>query len=719
MSRLSHIIGRAKRRRISNAILAGAGYGLVISAFVAIAVLVAARLFGYDPPVAAYAAVMLVGMMLGAIVTLPNLPRAFDIALSIDRTLQFRDRLATAFALDVSLRSKLTPASQGRHDAEFASIVRREGERLADAISVKSLAPVNVGGSWIAGALLTVALALGVLYMPVASGSGFEPEHSSIAAAEQVAEERERLRTSIDEAKRELLEENIDDPAVREELDALERLAEQLAGAGDPADVERARDESAARLNELADRLAEQARRDVEAADRLAQRFAGIEPPPERPMSAEEFDEALQRGDFAAAGEALDDRLRERDQMTAEERQELANHLRQTADQVEEIAAEGDPELEEREAQLEQLLRDHGLDEELMRRLLEGDEQAQREAMQRLNEFLQDEENAQRMQDELERLREDRELMEQLERDLEAIHEAMRQSADDLDPPTPSDTAQDEQLDSEREGPTQEQQQAVPPDEQTPRADDDEQPEPEPGQEQPERERDQQEREQRTADQQSEQTEEAVGEAASQDEQSPQDGDSAPQPEQTPQQQDAAGPGDRDQTEREAEQQRSPAEVMREIQERRSAAERRRNASERARERARQLMDPPPSPLDRDLQRELQRQMSPDSTREAGAGHDRGVDRPDVTQPDARDDVDIHDVDARAIDDDPGEVIAEWFNDEDVEIDPETRRAQFEERARSAQRVAERAVEDAAVPARYHEFVRRYFGRLAEKQEPD
>src|SRR5204862_5579994 len=98
------------------------------------------------------------------------------------------------------------------------------------------------------------------------------------------------------------------DEQTRRDLAALDKIAEQLGGkAQTPDDVSKARDETAARMNELADRLAEQSQRDLAAGDELARKFSGMDSTgaPKPPMSAEEFQEALKRGDFGAAGEEL------------------------------------------------------------------------------------------------------------------------------------------------------------------------------------------------------------------------------------------------------------------------------------------------------------------------------------------------------------------------------------------------------------------------------
>ena len=59
------------------------------------------------------------------------------------------------------------------------------------------------------------------------------------------------------------------------------------------------------------------------------------------------------------------------------------------------------------------------------------------------------------------------------------------------------------------------------------------------------------------------------------------------------------------------------------------------------------------------------------------------------------------------------QVVAEWLDEIGEQAPGEADRG-TSRRIRRAREVAERAVNEAAVPARYHELIRRYFGRLGE-----
>jgi hypothetical protein len=73
----------------------------------------------------------------------------------------------------------------------------------------------------------------------------------------------------------------------------------------------------------------------------------------------------------------------------------------------------------------------------------------------------------------------------------------------------------------------------------------------------------------------------------------------------------------------------------------------------------------------------------------------------------------FEDVDLRGDGQVEGRTIAEWLGPHGAEGEPGPP-ARGRALARKAQTEAERAVEKAVVPSRYHKFIQRYFGRLQE-----
>ncbi|HRP63807.1 MAG TPA: hypothetical protein PK400_10975, partial [Phycisphaerales bacterium] len=179
-------------------------------------------------------------------------------------------------------------------------------------------------------------------------------------------------------------------------------------------------------MNELSRQLAEQAQRDLVAAQELAERFTQLQRP-EAPMTADEFDEALRRGDFGRAAESLEELLRNRESLSPQEQQELAEHLRTLSEEIERAGEQHRQELNERREQLGQVLRDHGIDDEAIRELLNETEPVDvDELIDAIDEHITDQELAERLARELQRLRERQDIEHRIENDAEAIRESLR-----------------------------------------------------------------------------------------------------------------------------------------------------------------------------------------------------------------------------------------------------------------------------------------------------
>ncbi|HRP63374.1 MAG TPA: hypothetical protein PK400_08790, partial [Phycisphaerales bacterium] len=165
---------------------------------------------------------------------------------------------------------------------------------------------------------------------------------------------------------------------------------------------------------------------------------------------------------------------------------------------------------------------------------------------------------------------------------------------------------------------------------------------------------------------------------------------------------------------------RGAGESLREAERRRRDAEQRQRLADRLRDESQRIADP--GGAGSESAREQQQSIPPSAADRSG-GSDAGVDgvRTPIDGDERRiEPFETQDVDARSTDEgDPGEVIAEWLSREGATRDGEagTRIGDAQQRVRQAQRIAERAVNDQAVPSRYHSAIRRYFGRLNETVE--
>jgi hypothetical protein len=702
MTTLQDTIRRIGRRQLLDLSLRKCGIGAVFGLIAALVALIADRLLGLNVSGSVYVAAPVVGALAGFVFASINGPAPFEIARDLDRSLRLKDRMATAHAIGTGR----FPGSADVTDNTFAALVQRDADRLAARIDARSVSPVRVSPVWGGAAALAVLLWAGVLYLPhLPRAAAAQPQFA--AETDQRVQEREHVAAAIERTINEIRDQAAHDERTRERLEALERLHAQLT-ADDPAeriDPAAARDESAAHLSELADSFAQQAQRDEMAADELARRFSSMETP-ESPMSATDFQEALHRGDFGRAAQALDELLGRRDELPPQERRDLAEHMREISNRIDGMTEAERRELEERMAQLEQALRDQGIDEDAMRELMERLAQGERADDVMRDQPIDDAEIAERLARELEGMQERQDLAERMERDAESVRDALRETAEEIErddmgsapeqdrEPEPGAAPEDEQS-----RPDVEEREATPDE---PEGERREQVEREAGDDREEG------RVERAAQPDEAQEEPGKGDEEREvieEREAADDRDEAGRPE---------GEGVDEGQEHQPQQPRSARDAMREIEERRRSARDRREVSERLREQTRRMAES----MDEEQRRQwsaAREQMQPGTGDEAGRDG-RRTPPTDEAAPLERDR--IEDIDARAFEDDPGEVIAEWLSDEPHEIgDATPRRAAPTERAREAQRVAERAVNEQAVPARYHELIRRYFGRLPDTVE--
>ncbi len=662
--------------------------------------------------------------------------------------MHLRDRLGTAW----TLIERRQVGSQ--RDETFASLVQQDAEAHAQRIDVRSVEPLVISSIWFGVIALAVAVALAQTLVP-----DLDSRTSRLITAEEpppaepTIQQREDVARAIEEAVADLPPAGELGAAAQEQLEALDRLAEQIESPSASAEeLEAARVESAARLRELADDLAEQSMRDLEAADELVRRFRRAEQP-DAPMSMNEFAEALARGDFGNAAELMERVLKEADELPLAQRKEVAEHLRQLSDAFDSLDGDDAKQLQERAAQLEQALEDQGIDQKRLEEQL-GDGKT-REALERaIREQGTDPDVARELARDLESLTRDREIDEQTNQDARDVADALERAAESLQQQEPE---QQQQPQRQQEKQEQEQSQDEPPPARPTESDrapatrqgDGEWPQSEP---QPERASPTPSNEsgesrsrsgepavpqgQSVAPASTEQHGEQVPKAADEQrgpvptdvpapsrpptkdgsthvpsaddrkeksvppEESPSapPSDSPPGAAPAPQGKSPTDPAPRSVPGRSS----GPEEALRELDRRRSDSEQQRQAAERIRDAANRL---------RDDSRLGPRELGAGPYAEPGA--DAGETSSTPTAP-----LDVPTVeDVNVTEEDIGDrPIARWFGDGEpagLPRDAETRSTTV----RQAQRVAERAVNDAVVPGRYHRLIRRYFRRLPENAE--
>ncbi|MHC5022283.1 MAG: hypothetical protein ACYTGG_00025 [Planctomycetota bacterium] len=440
MATLHQTISRARRRLLADHCLHGAGRGLTLAAALAIALLAADRLLAWNLPLLAFAGVLGAGAGLGMIATALRRPDPLDVAVRLDRALRLKDRIGTAVALQSA-----APARPGQ---DFAPLVERDAEQYAGRLDVRGATPIRMTNIWGAGVVLVALLFLGFLFIPAVSRADERPPDGAPTAEQQAAllEQQQQIVESIDGVMDDLAGEAAADETTRRQLEALDRLARQLGDAApDEAQVIESRDETAARLSELADHLADESERDAAAADEVARRFAGMSAP-DAPMTTQQFMEALQRGDFGDAADVLEQWTEQFESMPAEQRREAAGELRELADRLQQAGDSGRADLDERAEQLRQALRDQGLDDEGIDRLLDEPSSTDDAPAPDVENLLRDEgsvdeEIARQVAEDIERLQRDRDIGRRAEQQVESITDELDQAADRVEQPPADEPA--------------------------------------------------------------------------------------------------------------------------------------------------------------------------------------------------------------------------------------------------------------------------------------
>jgi hypothetical protein len=275
--------------------------------------------------------------------------------------------------------------------------------------------------------LAAIGLTLAVQFVPRSTARPIPPTARPEAATTPASRAVREAIAGVEGALQQLPDDDAGLPALDEPIAALEALGRQMSDqpAPPPADT------TAAELAGLADRLAEQAQQHLEAADELARRFGAL-PKTEPPADLDDLMDALRRGAFADAASEVESLLHERSSsMTEDERNAAAQALRDASRSAGGTAGQDPAEARERAERLAQAMRDQGLDEETVRRALDGQPPEDRA----WREHGVDPELASEFERDIERLARQRRTQGQADRDAGAVADALRRAAEALERP--------------------------------------------------------------------------------------------------------------------------------------------------------------------------------------------------------------------------------------------------------------------------------------------
>ena len=678
MTTVQQTIKKARRRLTTAAAIHRTGTAIAVAAGAGLVLLAVDRLANLNIAILVYLAVLGAGLVAGVVHSLMTRPELLAVAVRLDRGLGLRDRLGSAEAIRTG----------GVQDAGFAGLVQQDAERVAQALDIKSATPIVVTRGWIVAGGLIAALGLGFAFVPPLTRTtrGQDRAHTAEDQAE-LQQQQQEITQTIQEAIAAIDDDTLDD-RMRDDVSSLQRLAEQLGNEGASSDeVAEARDRSAGELAALADRLAEQSQRNLRAAEAVAERFAGVEPA-DAPMSAQEFAEALRNGEFGEAADLLDELMASKEDLSAEQRSEVAEHLR---DMSEQLTEPSDAAIDEQFDSAREALRDLGLDEQDVDDLL-GDETSTDDLQRALEEADVDEDVAQELVDDIERSKQQQQVDKQADDEARSLSEAMEDVADQLERPEPKSSDQPPQPESNQSGDQREGRPA----------------------------------EQRSADRSSDQrdattdeggvaerrevaVEPAEGEQPQSPPSEPDDQQTGDQPQREVQERSAPPPGEppgvQPQPSPDNGSRRSLQEMLRRLAGAQRDADKGQADSRRLRDAARKLADT--------LSEQEKQRFAEQWLREFGSkpGTD-DAQRAETSPPESPIFRETETVDIGG-DEAAKNIIARWLGDEVIEGEPQrTRRGG--EVIRRAQSAAEQAVDQTAVPRRYHELIQRYFGKLDE-----
>jgi hypothetical protein len=343
-SEILKLLGIVRHRLGFERFLAGLHDALVISLVVVLLLVVASKLSPVVAPTWWIVFVVLGGLSVigGLIVSARGRLSDSALAALVDERLELRDRFSTA----IHCAGREDPFA--RAALEDALVTARDPEnrrRLA-----ATFAPRAPGGSWVAPMIGVIAL---LLWMSVPAGDVFAVEDES---GKQAADEERR---TVEDTMQTVLEQIEENPQLSEQLgDITNNFALDESRPDGEVDPEEARREALRKVSELERRLddivnGEQGKK-MEAMQRaLSEIESGEE------GEARELSEALKKGDFSKAREALEQMQKklENSEMSQEDRDKLADALKKMAEQLKEAS--------ENKESLEEALRRAGLDPSL------------------------------------------------------------------------------------------------------------------------------------------------------------------------------------------------------------------------------------------------------------------------------------------------------------------------------------------------------------------
>ncbi len=328
--------------------------------------MLAARLVGVPVPGASYLVTVGFVLVVAPLVAWGRRPGADVTATVIDHRLNLKDRLGTALY------------AEAIRDNEFAAQVVEDAEDTASKLHLRDGFPIQLRKVWHYVPLVAALVAMLAAFVPQMDLLGWRS-----ARAQRLAQQTQ-ARTARDEVVR-VIEAFQKLPPTDPELvdqdlfDAMKTLAELTR---QDLSNPKMRQEAAAKLSAVQDKLAkqiEQTEQEFRSVKNTMSRLDAKQPGP-----ADEFADALRRGDFEAAQAALEQLAQSLDGMTPQQKQALQQQLQNMSQQLQQMAQQQAQQAAQARQQMQQQLQNTGLSQQQMQQLMQQgmNQQAVQQALQ-------------------------------------------------------------------------------------------------------------------------------------------------------------------------------------------------------------------------------------------------------------------------------------------------------------------------------------------------
>ncbi len=352
-----HAIARqvrlARRRLWINRWLARLGWTMTAAAVAWSLALIVARVFGFELPLGLIAGASAAAGLAAALVwSLIRRETDLDAAIALDRAAGLKERVSSGLAC------------AGRSEP-FAAAVVSDAERVASRLSVRQFIPIRPPRSlWWGGASVIVAIGFLWLFPQFDLLRKAEAKERRQRERQLASEVRSRLAQPVDAVKS-LVESN---PELKnlESLRELEQLTQPSDKPVDPSDLRR---DAIKKLDRVGDDLRKQAASDrFKQMQDLKNSLREMSRATDRRTPTSKLLQALGDGDFKGAEEEvrrLKDELAkaQRDPKNAEQARKIEQQLDDLAKRLNEAS---------RDKNLEQEMKNAGLSEEQMKRVLDA-----------------------------------------------------------------------------------------------------------------------------------------------------------------------------------------------------------------------------------------------------------------------------------------------------------------------------------------------------------